>query len=206
MPQVDNIKTEKLSQEQLGTLLKVIDENPQYEVAGLMMKMALYSGMRRGEIFKLRWDAIDFERGFITIHETKGGKDTAIPLNAPARALLKSIDRGESPFVFPGRDGGHRVEAKRGFNSLKKKAGLPADFRPVHGLRHVFASGLVSDGTDLYMVGRLLTHKSPNMTRRYAHLSDTALKRASERAGQLMTEAGTVPDNIITLHAKEGEK
>jgi integrase len=189
LPRVNNLKTETLTDEQLAALLKVIDENPQYEVAGQMMKMALYTGMRRGEIFRLQWQDIDFERGFINIRESKGDKDTAIPLNDPARTLLNSIDRSEtSPFVFPGKDKiEHRKEAKRGLNFLKTEAKLPADFRPMHGLRHHFASGLVSDGVDLYTVGRLLTHKSPDMTRRYAHLSDAALKRASDRAGQLAT-------------------
>jgi len=203
LPQINNLKTESLTPDQVATLFKVIDENPQYEVAGRMMKMALYTGMRRGEIFRLQWQDIDFERGFIVIRESKGGKDTAIPLNDPAWTLLNGIDRSEkSPFVFPGKAEGHRKEAKRGLNILKATAGLPADFRPMHGLRHHFASGLVSDGVDLYTVGRLLTHKSPDMTRRYAHLSDAALKRASERAGQLASTAAS-PDNVVALKKKK---
>ena len=206
MPRVDNLKTETLTNEQLAKLLTTIDENPQYEVAGQMMKMALYTGMRRGEIFRLQWQDIDFERGFITIRESKGGKDTAIPLNGPARTLLNGMDRSEkSLFVFPGKDNAeHRKEAKRGLNEIKKIAKLPDDFRPMHGLRHHFASALVSDGVDLYTVGRLLTHKSPNMTRRYAHLSDAALRRASERAGKLASSSVNL-DNVANIKTGEPE-
>jgi site-specific recombinase XerD len=57
----------------------------------------------------------------------------------------------------------------------------------MHGLRHTYASMLVSSGVDLYTVGRLLTHKSTAMTARYAHLSDKALKEASELVGQIVT-------------------
>jgi len=56
-------------------------------------------------------------------------------------------------------------------NTIKKAAGLPKDFRALHGLRHVYASMLASSGqVDLYTIQKLLTHKSPAMTQRYAHL------------------------------------
>ena len=57
-----------------------------------------------------------------------------------------------------------------------------AQILPLHGLRHVFASTLASSGkVDMYTLQKLLTHKSPIMTQRYAHLRDDALKRASEQ-------------------------
>jgi len=64
---------------------------------------------------------------------------------------------------------------------------IPKDFRPLHGLRHVYASMLASSGkVDMYTLQKLLTHKSPLMTQRYAHLRDDALKRASDLAGELI--------------------
>ncbi len=62
-----------------------------------------------------------------------------------------------------------------------------SDFRALHGLRHVFASMLASSGqVDLYTLQKLLTHKSPTMTQRYAHLRDQALRQASDLAGNLI--------------------
>lgn len=56
-----------------------------------------------------------------------------------------------------------------------------ADFRPLHGLRHAYASFLASSGkVDLYTLQKLLTHSSPQMTQRYAHLADEALQRAAQ--------------------------
>ena len=52
-----------------------------------MMLMALYTGMRKGEIFKLRWSNIDFNRGFITRGDPKNGTDQRIPLNNSARSV-----------------------------------------------------------------------------------------------------------------------
>ena len=73
-------------------------------------------------------------------------------------------------------------------NKIKGKAKLPKEFRVLHGLRYVYASMLASSGkVDMYTLQKLLTHKSPNMTQRYAHLRDDALKSVSEVAGGLMS-------------------
>ena len=72
---------------------------------------------------------------------------------------------------------------------VKKKAGLPEDFRPLHGLRHNFASRLASSGqVDMYTLQKLLTHESPQMTQRYAHLRDEALRRAASLADSLLLQ------------------
>jgi integrase len=188
MPRVNNLKTEDLTQAQLRSLLKAIDKSEDI-VAANMMRMALFTGMRRGELFNLRWSDIDFEKNFIHLKDPKGGPDQKIPLNDAARGVLKSHTRTESPYVFPGRRGERRTDIKKSVNKIKETAGLPKDFRPLHGLRHVYASMLVSSGeVDLYTLQKLLTHKSPQMTQRYAHLRDDALKRASDLAGTLIDE------------------
>ena len=188
---VNNLKTEDLTPAQMAALMEAINEDYDYQAANFM-RMALTTGMRRGELFKLKWDDLDFERGFITIrHDPKGGKDQVIPLNQAARDVIENHPRDEaSPFVFPGRGGRQRTDIKRPVNRIKARAGLPKDFRPLHGLRHVYASMLASSGqVDLYTLQKLLTHKSAAMTQRYAHLRDEPLRRAAELAGDLFTQA-----------------
>ena len=55
-----------------------------------------------------------------------------------------------------------------------------------HGVRHHFASTLVSHGVDLAVVGKLLSHKQAQTTMRYAHLQPGALKSAATKAGKLL--------------------
>ena len=204
MPQVNNLKTEDLNLEQMARLLEAIDEDSNIDAANIM-RMALYTGMRRGELFKLKWKNIDFERGFIHIVDPKGGPDQIVPLNDAARELLQSHPRTKSQFVFPGQNGGQRVTISKGVNRIKKRADLPKDFRPLHGLRHTYASGLASSGqVDMFVLQRLLTHKSPVMTQRYAHLRDEALKKASDLAGSIIEQAQQKEDKVIEL--KSGEK
>jgi integrase len=186
MPRVNNLKTEDLTPEQLASLLDAIEQDSNIQAANFM-KMVLFTGMRRGELFKLQWQDIDFDRGFVHIRDPKSGQDHKIPLNAAARELLLEHPRTDSPFIFPGRGGQQRVDINKQVNRIKQQAGLPRDFRALHGIRHVYASMLASSGNvDLYTLQKLLTHKSPHMTQRYAHLRDDALRKASDLAGDLI--------------------
>ena len=160
------------------------------------MSMALFTGMRRGELLKLQWADIDFDRGFISIKDPKGVQNATIPLSESVRQILKNLTQGESPYIFPGKDGKKRHDIRRGANRIKKAAGLPTDFRPLQGLRHVYASMLASSGeVDMYTLQKLLTHKSPIMTQRYAHLRDDTLRKASTLAGNIIEQASKADDS-----------
>lgn len=207
MPKVDNIKTEDLTPKQLQDLLKAIQEDP-HPYAGPMMKIALFTGMRRGEMFRLKWSDIEEERRFINIRNPKGGEDQKIPLNDETLDLLKTINKVEdSPYVFPGRNGRQRTSIRHQINRIKKTAGLPKDFRPLHGLRHVYATMLASSGkVDMYTLQKLLTHKDPKMTQRYAHLRDETLKKASNLAGELISNAWNEKKEAASKDAADGKR
>ncbi len=203
-PTVNNQKTEDLTPEQLVSLLKVIEEEPSKQLANLM-KMALYTGMRRGELFRLKWADIDFNRGVIHIREPKGGIDQKIPLSASARQNLESHERTGSEYVFPGRGGRQREDIIKQVNRIKEKAGLPKNFRALHGLRHVYASILASSGAvDMFTLQKLLTHKSPQMTQRYAHLRDETLHRAANLAGDIIGQIeAKEPEKVVNISGKK---
>ena len=183
------METKSLTDEQLANLLAAIDADTDIQ-AGTLLKLALCTGMRRGELLKLQWADVDYENGFIHIRQPKGGKDQIIPLNQAARELLEA-HLNTSQYVFPGPDDGQcKSNFRRSIDRIRKRAGLPEDFRPCHGLRHHFASMLAASGdVDLYIRQRLLTHKTPAMTQRYAHLRDETLRRAADLAGNLIGQA-----------------
>jgi integrase len=171
-PKVDNTKTEDLTPGQLTALLEAIDKDANIDASN-MMKLALFTGMRRGEMFKLEWTDVDFHRGFIHIRDPKSGQSQKIPLNDATRNVLSSHPRGDSPYVFPGKEGKERATINKAVNKIKEAAGLPKDFRPLHGLRHVYASMLASSGqVDMYTLQKLLTHKTPQMTQRTRPLQE----------------------------------
>lgn len=182
VPKLDNKKTEMLNAEQILTLKKALDEEVDQNAASFM-RLALATGMRKGALMNLKWDDVDFDNHFITLRGdvAKKGTTERIPMSESAKTILLSIKKHPtSLYVFPGKDGGPRKEFRRVAQRVKKNAGLPDDFRPLHGLRHAYASILASSGkVDLYTLQKLLTHSSPQMTQRYAHLADEAMQRAA---------------------------
>jgi integrase len=102
--------------------------------------------------------------------------DEALKIVIEAKKLLPFPD---CPYVFPNRWGKKRVTFGNTWIYIKRAAKLPPDFR-FHGLRHTFASYLASsEKVSTYTLQRLLTHKSPQMTQRYAHLFDQTLREGA---------------------------
>jgi len=207
IPRLDNQTTEDLTPTQLRNLLEILNAD-QDQIAANIMRLALFTGMRRSEILKLKWTDIDFQRGFITLKEPKGGRTQTIPLNKAASQIFQNIQSDdENPFVFPGRNEGQHLTDCKSLTRIAQEAKLPDRFRPLHGLRHVYASMLASSGkVDMYTLQKLLTHKSPLMTQRYAHLKDETLKRASDLAGDLISEAMAVKDKETEVVNLEDRK
>lgn len=57
-----------------------------------MVKFALFTGLRRSEIFKLTWDDVDFNCGMITIRSPKGGKTQTLPDSPQALEVLRRLE------------------------------------------------------------------------------------------------------------------
>jgi integrase len=151
-------------------------------VAPLVL-LALNTGLRRGELFGLTWDAVDVDRGMLTVKAdtAKSGSTRHVPLNAEARDVLKRWKKQGSAegLVFPGIEGGRMTNVAKSWATLMTKAKL-SDFR-FHDCRHHFASKLVMSGVDLYTVKTLLGHATIEMTERYSHLAPEHLSDAVER-------------------------
>lgn len=133
---------------------------------------ALHTGMRMGEILELTWRGVDFGRKTVTVLRSKNGERRTIPVNETVMHILKEKTKVRAlgtdlvfcSKAFTPMESGH---LRRSFRVALKKAHVE-DLR-FHDLRHTFATRLVQAGVDLYKVQRLLGHKSPIMTQRYAH-------------------------------------
>lgn len=203
MPSVDNESTESMTPEQARAYFQALDEEIDQDAAAYFRVMLL-TGIRKSALLALKWEDVDLDRAFLVLRgkAAKSGKTQSIPLSPGAVEVLRGIYRTDSPFVWPGKDGGQRADFQRMGRRLRDKAGLPKNFRPCHGLRHCFASWLASSGqVDLYTLQRLLTHGSSAMTQRYAHLADDALKRAASVADGIL-EAGT-DGKVVELNGKK---
>ncbi|HXF92462.1 MAG TPA: tyrosine-type recombinase/integrase [Nitrospiraceae bacterium] len=160
---------------------------------------ALHTGMRLGEILALTWSGVDLFRKTVTVFRSKNGERRTIPINQTVVDLLKRKARVRSlhtTLVFCST--AHtQIEAnnlRRAFRLALQEAKI-ADCH-FHDLRHTFATRLVQAKVDLYTVQRLLGHKSPTMTQRYAHHYPESL-----RYGVAILDQGWTSDTILTQSA-----
>ncbi len=148
-----------------------------------VLVFALHTGMRQGEILGLTWAGVDLFRRTVTVFKSKNGERRTIPLNQTVLELLKhkyGTRSGDTTLVFPS-EARTRLNASNIRRSLNLALGKAAitDFH-FHDLRHTCATRMVQAGVDLYKVQRLLGHKSPTMTQRYAHHYPESLRDGVE--------------------------
>lgn len=194
-PRFDNRKTECMSPEQLTCFWQALSEWPDQHVADYFRIMML-TGIRRRALAAVRWEDLDLNRGFLTLRAqtAKSGKAKSVPLPAAAIRIFEAMPENGSIYVWPDSVGGFQDVGGVYGPRIRAAAGLPKDFRPCHGLRHTFASVLASSGkVDLFTLQQMLTHATPAMTQRYAHLADDALRRAAAVADEVLTPVQEVP-------------
>jgi integrase len=186
-PKVQNEVTECLSTPELDKLTVALDNWPN-QLAALLVKFALYTGLRQDECMGLEWKDVDTERGFFRLLDPKG-RPTSLPLSKISLDVVRQAE-GIKPhpdclWVFPNKKGGRRVSFFHIWSRIRKTAKIRKVFR-FHDLRHTFATYLASSGeVDLYTLQKLLNHQTPAMTQRYAHLLDEALRRGANVADKV---------------------
>ncbi|MHB2026916.1 MAG: tyrosine-type recombinase/integrase [Elusimicrobiota bacterium] len=132
---------------------------------------ALKTGMRLGEIIRLKWKDVDLSQETISLTQTKAKKMREIPIHPEFKEVLKKLPRA-SEYVFCGASGnklGINGKLRKAFDALKVEAGL-ADLT-FHALRHNFASELIAKGADVRTVQEYMGHSSLRMLQRYAHVN-----------------------------------
>lgn len=156
--------------ERLLTACKASDNTYLYAI----VVMALSTGARLNEIMTLRWKDVDFDRSTITLHETKNGERRLIPLAGHALDTMRDhakVRNIKSDVVFPApKDPTKPYYIRTSWHTAVKNAKI-TDFR-FHDLRHSAASYLAMSGATPSAIADVLGHKSLQMVKRYAHLSE----------------------------------
>jgi integrase len=158
--------------EQARRLLAVLPAHWKAPVA-----FAFLTGLRRSNVFGLRWDQVDLERSVAWVHadQAKGGRNIVVPLNTEARALLEHLPRS-SDRVF---GSAHGLDT-RTWRKFLRLADCPQTLR-FHDIRHTFASWHLMAGTDPKTLQQLGGWATPAMLERYVHLTEEHLARAQDR-------------------------
>jgi len=136
--------------------------------------LALSTGMRQGELMGLKWQDVNLKDGVIILHETKNGERRRVPLAGHGLELLREhakVRRLDTQLLFPGNIHKDKpIDLRKPFETALKAAEI-VDFH-WHDLRHCTASYLAMNGASLAEIAEVLGHKTLQMVKRYAHLSD----------------------------------
>jgi integrase len=185
-------RTRYLSEAELTRLLAVLDDCRDPAAANAV-RLLLLTGARRGELLSARWADVDLNVGVWTkpSTSTKQKQPHVVPLAKAAIEILTDMraQAGDgAEWIFPAsRGGGPRRDLGEVWDELRAAASI-LDVH-LHDLRHTYASAVASSGTSLRIVGGLLGHSQPGTTQRYAHLVDSALREATEKAASVITRA-----------------
>ena len=168
----------------------------------LVIKFAIFTGVRSGELRGLQWGDVDWRSN--QVHIRRAWKEGQFQ-QPKTRTSVRRIDlpkvlvdelrewklgcpKGEHDLVFPNTAGKPMSSTnllQRGFYPALRRAGL----RQVrfHDLRHTFASLLIANGEDIVRVSRLLGHASPAITLKvYSHMLPKEHYGSADRLANLI--------------------
>lgn len=174
LPKAPEGRVRWLSAEELSNVLRACPEwlRP---IVGLLVS----TGMRRGELMKIRWEDVALERCEMRLRFTKSGKERIAFINGltlQVLTFLRSEHGKPRGLLFPDVT---PAQVSVAFARAVKKAEV--ENFTLHDLRHHYASMLRQNGVDLHTLQKLLGHSDPRMTDRYAHLSQSFLLDAAKK-------------------------
>jgi site-specific recombinase XerD len=176
-PQREQRLPNVLSKEETARFLGAL-KNPKHRALVLLLYS---SGLRVGEVVRLRPEDVDVERGLLRVRQGKGAKDRYTLLSSRALAAVQVYREAFRPegWLFPGERPERHYTARsvqRIVQECARRAGIAKSVTP-HTLRHSFATHLLEGGTDLRYIQELLGHRSSRTTEIYTHVASTQLAR-----------------------------
>ena len=194
-PGVERAKDRVLSRIEIGELWLSLDGEWFTDHCAAALKLILATAQRPGEVITMCWENADLKGGWWTIPAARAKNDLAhrVPLNETTLQILESLPRISS-WVFPSprKDQPmHRNALGLALRRARKRCADPlevCDFSP-HDLRRTAASHMASEGVPRFVIGRVLNHVEPGVTRVYdRHSYDEEKRSALETLNILLEE------------------
>jgi integrase len=161
---VQNRRTRILSTDEQRRLLDACERMPKLQA---LLKLALITGARIGELLALRWE--DCEGGYLTFWQTKNGKVRRIPITATIAALLAARPRIHAWVFTNTKTRKPYTTIRKVFERALERANIASGDVTVHTLRHTALSRMIEHGLDDYTVMSISGHSSTRMLERYTH-------------------------------------
>ncbi len=154
-----------------------------------IVRLAIETGMRRGEIASLTWEVVDLKKRTILLSDTKNGERRLVPLSKEAVRILSDLPRSldgelwgiEAGWITKGFLEALNRARKSYVKECEEKGAKPdrtflTNLR-FHDLRHEATSRFFEKGLNPMEVSAITGHKTLQMLRRYTHLKPENLAR-----------------------------
>jgi len=169
-----------LSREEVSKLLDHAQGVSKHPSLYPMIATAIYTGLRKGELYGLTWSAVHLDAARIDVTRSyrlapKSGKARYLPMHPELVRILRAwrdawpANDGNLVFAVRGKMG--QRHGARWIGKVFKTAGCHVPLKPWHSLRHSFASHFMMSGGNILTLQKLLGHASVTMTMIYAHLA-----------------------------------
>jgi integrase len=172
-----------LAESEVKALLSAIGKSTS-DIADAI-RVAIFSGVRRGNILAAKWSDVNLTDGLWRIPETKSGQPLLVPLCAEALEVFtrRSTSKGDSPWVFPGNGpDGHVNDLSASWRAVAELAGLKGV--RFHDIRRSFAVYMAESGAPVKTTQAALGHATPLTTLK--HYSAVRNVREATAAGVAM--------------------
>ena len=175
-PVINATETFKRLWTTINTLYK---DDPFYHA--LFMFLIIH-GRRKGEVFGMRWENIDFENDLYTIEATKSGEDQTYTLPPLIKDTLKKLPRSRSGYVFESPVTSGPLKDIRGqVEKIRRHSGIN-EFTP-HYARNVLVSMLAEQGVNAIFLSGALGHTDANTINKYLSMPR---KKASKETAEII--------------------
>jgi len=158
LPPLRNARERRVSDEEINAVIAASNS----ALLPPVMRLAVETAMRRGEIVGMRWEHVDLRRRVAHLPETKNGTSRDVPLSRAAGAVLEALPRRLDGCVF----GCRQDVITQAFARACERAEIE-DLR-FHDLRHEATSRL-AERLEMHELMKVTGHKDPRMLARYYH-------------------------------------
>lgn len=131
-----------------------------------------FTGRRKSEILKMKWNNIDLDGNYYWIEETKNGEVQKFPLPAMVKEALLAMEGKRMGYVFKGADGGHLKNTDRQTKNLREFIG--EENLTMHYMRNILVSALAENSVEAITLSGVLGHKQVGTINKY--LSQNTMK------------------------------
>lgn len=167
------------------------------------LDVALFTGLRRAEVFGLEWDRVKLSGRYFWIDKTKNGDPLELPITDTLHCIFerrKAMRTDNNPYVFPAAQGGIITDPRRVIDQISQATAQNGAESPIaftcHDARRTFGSVAELVGVGSYILKRLMNHKtmrSADVTQGYLHFSADELQEPAKKIEQAILEhAGVV--------------